>query len=72
MAGTRSNCMNCHRLAGFPAIQPENPEAASLGRVFNDGYRSPADPYFDRLVKTDFLWSIALKSVDDGKTSRPR
>jgi hypothetical protein len=72
MAGTRSNCMNCHRLAGFPAIQPDNPGAASLGRVFNDGYRSPADPYFDRLVKTDFLWSIALKSVDDGKTSRPR
>jgi hypothetical protein len=72
MAGTRSNCMNCHRLAGFPAIQPDNPDAGSLGRVFNDGYRSPADPYFDRLVKTDFLWSIALKSVDDGKTSHPR
>jgi hypothetical protein len=66
MAGTRSNCMNCHRLAGFPAIQPDDPDAASLGRIFNDGYRSPADPYFDRLVKTDFLWSIALHGVEDG------
>jgi hypothetical protein len=71
MAGTRSNCMNCHRQAGFPAIQPDNPDAASLGRVFNDGYRSPADPYFARLVKTDFLWSVALKGVAD-RAEAPR
>ena len=62
-AGTRSNCMNCHRRAGFPAFEPGDPASAGFARVFNDGYRSPADPYFAPLVKTDFLWSIALKAV---------
>ena len=34
---------------------------ASFGHVYNDGYRPPNDPYFAHLVKTDFLWSLALK-----------
>jgi hypothetical protein len=41
--------------------------SANFGRVFNVGFRSPADPYFAKLVKTDFLWSIALKSVDPSR-----
>lgn len=65
IAGTRSNCMSCHQMAGFPAGEPDNPHAASFGRVANQGYLSPADPYFDQLVKTDFLWSIPLKAVGD-------
>lgn len=31
--------------------------------IANDGYRSPNDPYFERLLKTEFLWSIALETV---------
>ena len=62
-AGTRSNCMNCHRRAGYPAFEADNPTSANFGRVFNDGFRAPDDPYFAPLVKTDFLWSIALKAV---------
>jgi hypothetical protein len=59
--------MNCHRRAGYPAFDDRNPLSANFGRVFNDGFRSPADPYFAKLVKTDFLWSIALKSVDPSR-----
>lgn len=62
MAGTRTNCMNCHRRAGFPAFDSKAP-SADFGHVYNDGYRSPNDAYFDRLLKTDFMWSIALKNV---------
>ena len=39
------------------------PAAADFGHVYNDGYRSPADPYFAKLLKTDFMWSLALKNV---------
>jgi len=63
MAGTRSNCQNCHRRAAYPAFDPKAPAFADFGHVYNDGYRAPNDPYFARLVQTDFLWSIALKSV---------
>jgi hypothetical protein len=35
--------------------------------VFNDGFLSPDDQYFAPLVKTDFLWSIALKGVPPPK-----
>lgn len=65
MAGTRSNCMSCHQMAGFPAAEPNNPHAASFGRVANQGYLSPEDPYFSQIVKTDFLWSIPLNAVAD-------
>ena len=63
MAGTRANCQNCHRRAAFPAFDPNFPGAADMGHVYNDGYRSPDDPYFAKLLKVDFLWSIALKNV---------
>ncbi|MFO1311228.1 MAG: hypothetical protein U1F41_04095 [Burkholderiales bacterium] len=63
MAGTRANCQNCHRRAAYPAFDPEVPGAADFGHVYNDGYRPPSDPYFARLLKVDFMWSIALKNV---------
>ena len=63
MAGTRANCQNCHRRAAYPAFDPKVPYAANMGHVYNDGYRAPSDPYFAKLLKVDFMWSIALKSV---------
>ncbi|MEP7327942.1 MAG: hypothetical protein ABI777_01930 [Betaproteobacteria bacterium] len=63
MAGTRSNCQNCHRRAAFPAFDSKAPASADFGHVANDGYRSPNDAYFAPLLKTDFVWSIALKNV---------
>ena len=39
------------------------PASADFGHVYNDGYRSPDDPYFAKLLKVDFMWSIALKNV---------
>jgi hypothetical protein len=63
MAGTRANCQNCHRRAAYPAFDPKIPYAADMGHVYNDGYRSPDDPYFARLLKVDFMWSVALKNV---------
>lgn len=63
MAGTRTNCQNCHRRAAYPAFDAKAPASADFGHVYNDGYRSGNEPYFDRLLKTDFLWSIALKNV---------
>lgn len=62
MAGTQSNCMNCHRRAAFPAFDAKAP-SADFGHVYNDGYRAPNDPYFARVLKTDFMWSISLKNV---------
>lgn len=63
MAGTRSNCQNCHRRAAYPAFDSKAPASADFGHVANDGFRSPNDPYFARLLKVDFMWSIALKNV---------
>jgi hypothetical protein len=63
MAGTRANCQNCHRRAAYPAFDPKIPYAADMGHVYNDGYRSPNDPYFAKLLKVDFMWSVALKNV---------
>lgn len=63
MAGTRANCQNCHRRAAYPAFDPKVPGAADFGHVYNDGYRSPNDPYFAKLLKVDFMWSIALKNL---------
>jgi hypothetical protein len=63
MAGTRASCQNCHRRAAYPAFDPKIPYAADVGHVYNDGYRSPDDPYFAKLLKVDFMWSVALKNV---------
>jgi len=65
MAGTRSNCMNCHNRAGYPAFDDANPFSANMGGVANDGYRPPNDPYFQKMTKVDFLWSVALHAVKD-------
>ena len=63
MAGTRANCQNCHRRAAYPAFDPNIPWAADMGHVYNDGYRPPSDAYFAKLLKVDFMWSVALKNV---------
>lgn len=62
MAGTRSNCMHCHARAGWPALVPGNPYSANLGRIFNEGYMAPNDPYYARITRTDFLWSLVFHS----------
>lgn len=67
MAGTRSNCMNCHNRAGYPAFSPV-PGSANMGQVANDGYRPPNDPYFSKMTKTEFLWSIPLHAIPPPKS----
>jgi hypothetical protein len=62
MAGTRSNCMHCHARAGWPAYVPGDPYSANLGRIFNEGYLAPDDPYYARITRTDFLWSPVFHS----------
>ncbi len=50
--GPSTNCMSCHRMAGYKTqgYQP-------------DGFLSPADPaLFGDGTKTDFLWSIPLRA----------
>ena len=67
MAGTRSNCMHCHARAGWPAYVPGNPYSANLGRIVNEGYVAPNDPYYARITKTDFLWSLVFHSQPPAK-----
>ncbi len=67
LAGTETNCMNCHARAGFPAFDKDNPASANFGRVFNEGFISPDDPIFSEITKTDFLWSIPLHSQPQDK-----
>lgn len=71
MAGTRANCQNCHRRAAFPVFDASVPDGASEGHVYNDGYRSPGDPYFARLLKVDFMWSLSLKNVQPPAGATP-
>ena len=54
MAGTRSNCMNCHMRAAWGAAPPANPA--------NTGFISPDDPSLAGRTKTDFLWSLLFHS----------
>jgi hypothetical protein len=67
MAGTRTNCMNCHARAGFPAFDQNDSASANFGRVFNEGFISPDDPIFSQITKTDFLWSIPIHSQPQNK-----
>jgi hypothetical protein len=67
MAGTRSNCMSCHVRAAFGEV---GPRTANYGRIFNEGYLAPNDPYFDGLTKTDFLWSIPGNALPPLKKKR--
>jgi len=62
MAGTRSNCMHCHARAGWPAYVANDPYSANLGRIFNEGFLAPNDPYYERITRTDFLWSPVFHS----------
>jgi hypothetical protein len=70
MAGTRSNCMHCHARAGWPALVPDNPYSANLGRVANLGYLAPNDPYYARITRTDFLWSLVFHARAPGQAVR--
>jgi hypothetical protein len=36
--------------------------SANLGRIANEGYMAPSDPYYARITKTDFLWSLVFRS----------
>jgi hypothetical protein len=65
MAGTRSNCMHCHARAGWPALVAGDPASANLGRIANLGYIAPNDPYYAKIVKTDFLWSLIFHAQPD-------
>jgi len=67
MAGTRSNCMHCHARAGWPAEVADDPYSANLGRIFNEGYLAPNDPYYERITRTDFLWSPVFHSQPRGR-----
>lgn len=67
MAGTRSNCMHCHARAGWPALVAGNPYSANLGRIANEGYMAPSDPYYARITRTDFLWSLVFHGQPPSK-----
>lgn len=61
--GELSNCLNCHRQATYPAMQPD------LRGVPQRGYLSSDDPCFgdrqselgaqQRVMKVDYLWSLS-------------
>jgi hypothetical protein len=54
--GTRSNCMTCHRMAGWGGVGKNPP-------YWPDGAISPDDrQLFAGYTKTDFLWSIATRA----------
>ena len=58
MAGTRSNCMNCHMRAAWGSTPPANPA--------NTGFIPPNDPSLAGKVKTDFMWSLLFHSQPPG------
>ncbi len=62
LAGTRSNCQNCHAKAATPAFLKGQVHSANYGRVFNEGFISPSSDYYKGLVRTDFLWSVVFHS----------
>ncbi|GIW08214.1 MAG: hypothetical protein KatS3mg060_3019 [Dehalococcoidia bacterium] len=62
MNGIKTNCMACHVRAGYPSFDRNDPTAANFGPVRNEGYVPPNDPIFARIVRTDFLWSVAIRS----------
>jgi hypothetical protein len=41
---------------------PGNPNSANLGRIANEGDMAPNDPYYARITKTEFLWSLIFHS----------
>jgi hypothetical protein len=60
--GIISNCLQCHSKAAFGPVSEET--AYKLGVLGRDGQRlASGDPpmpgYFDNMVSTDFLWSVA-------------
>lgn len=62
MAGTHSNCLECHARAGFP-VTPKPPYGfANMGRVRNSGFEDRSGPYYAKITTTDFLWSIPLEA----------
>lgn len=48
--------MTCHVRAGWPQL------GTNYGRIFKTGYLVPDNPYFAKVTKTDFLWSLVFLS----------
>jgi hypothetical protein len=58
--GVHSNCMTCHRMAGWNKVGDNAPTSPPY---WPDGFISPDDgSLFDGFTKTDFLWSIAIRA----------
>ncbi len=60
--GIISNCLQCHSKAAFGSVPQVDPY--KLGVLDRDGQRlasgdHPVPEYFDTMVSTDFIWSIA-------------
>lgn len=70
MAGTQSNCMSCHARAAYPSTS--NPRTANYGRIFNEGYLAPDDPYFAHLSRVDFLWSVVDNALAPPKKKKKK
>jgi hypothetical protein len=51
--GVRSNCVSCHRRAGFGTMEY---------LPVTHGDTAPSDPYFTDKVQTDMVWSLALEA----------
>ena len=61
--GDKSNCMNCHRQATFPAMDPDPRGSPQRGYLSSDdscfGSQTVGAKKKDRVMKVDYLWSIS-------------
>ena len=61
--GDKSNCMNCHRQATFPALDPDPRGSPQRGYLSSDdacfGRQKVGDITKERVVKVDYLWSLS-------------
>jgi hypothetical protein len=62
--GVRTNCMSCHALANF---NPGNSVPTGPGYMA-DTYIDMEGKRFAKVLKLDFLWSIAGNIISDGST----
>ena len=53
--GTRSNCLGCHQRAGWTDAGPQSVMPVHRGTI------PDADPAFDGLLRTHFLWSLVFR-----------
>ncbi len=61
--GDKSNCMNCHRQATFPAMDPDPRGSPQRGYLSSDDScfvrRTAGEIKEDRVMKVDYLWSLS-------------